>query len=137
MNKKDKLLILLPNWIGDAVMATPLLSKLREALSETEIILTGPPHVTSLFTRNSIADKLIPIKDIKKESSIAVVGKARDIRKKSEIYNAENVGKVLLLPGSLSSAITARLGKIPERLGEGAGRKGLGGLSFSYVPGGR
>jgi len=117
MSKKDKLLILLPNWIGDAVMATPLLVRLRSTLPDTKIILTGAPHITSLFTKNNIADKLIPIKDIKKESSIALAGKARDMWQKSGIYQEENVNKVLLLPGSLSSAITARLGKIPGRLG--------------------
>jgi heptosyltransferase-2 len=122
--KYDKLLVLLPNWIGDAVMATPLLVKLRKALKDTKIILTGPPHIVSLFSQNSLADKIIAIKDIKKESSIPLAGKALDIWKKSEIYEKEDVQRVLLIPGSLSSAITARLSKIPVRLGYGReGRK--------------
>lgn len=121
---RKKLLILLPNWIGDAVMATPLLSRLREGLKDTEIILTGPPHIMSLFNQNSLADKIVSVKNIKKESSIPMAGKAKDIWQKSAIYLKEDVHKVLLIPGSLSSAITARLSKIPERLGYGReGRK--------------
>ena len=114
---KEKLLIVLPNWIGDAVMATPLLNQLRKRLPQTKIILGGLPHICSLFEKTSFADMIIPLENRKHASSLPFAGKAISIWNRSRDLKQLEVNKVLLLPGSLSSALSARLGNIPQRIG--------------------
>jgi len=110
-----KLLIILPNWIGDAVMATPLLNHLKSRLQDTELILSGLPHIVSLFNKSSLSQRILPISSQKALGNLT--GKIKTIWKKSEIYKKEKIEKVLILPGSISSAIAARLSNIPQRLG--------------------
>jgi len=43
------ILVRAPNWIGDAVMATPALSLLRSGFPEAEITLLAKPHIAELL----------------------------------------------------------------------------------------
>src|SRR5512142_302159 len=47
--EKAKLLIRVPNWIGDAVMCLPALRELRRVLPGAEIALAGRPWVLDVF----------------------------------------------------------------------------------------
>ena len=47
--EKAKLLVRVPNWIGDAVMCLPALRELRRALPGAEIALAGRPWVLDVF----------------------------------------------------------------------------------------
>jgi heptosyltransferase-2 len=45
MNGQDRTLVISPNWIGDAVMAQPLLRLLKQAHPERAIDVLAPPQV--------------------------------------------------------------------------------------------
>jgi heptosyltransferase II len=44
-----RVLVRLPNWLGDALMARPLLLGLRASLPEAEIVAVGPPPLLDLL----------------------------------------------------------------------------------------
>jgi heptosyltransferase-2 len=44
-----RILVRMPNWLGDAVMATPALNNLRDHFPQAEFVLVGSPAVAELF----------------------------------------------------------------------------------------
>jgi heptosyltransferase-2 len=101
-----RVLIRMPNWIGDAVMASALLQELIES-NQYEISLCGKPHIMDLFKHHPSIEECISLK-----------GKYWDAQLNSEKYTDS-----LLLPGSFSSAALFFLRGIPNRTGfSGEGR---------------
>ena len=47
-----KIIIRMPNWLGDAVMATPLLSITKELWPESEITVVSKAGLTPLYFGN-------------------------------------------------------------------------------------
>jgi heptosyltransferase-2 len=45
-----RLVVLAPNWLGDAVMALPLLRDLRRAWAGAEIVVAARPAVAPLYS---------------------------------------------------------------------------------------
>src|SRR5262245_54578789 len=86
------LLIVAPNWLGDAVMALPAIADIARALPESIITVSARPAIAPLFT-------MVP-------AVTHVVGRYE------RTYDA-----VLLLPNSLQAAVTAWRTGIPERWG--------------------
>ena len=91
MNPLARLLIVAPNWLGDAVMALPAIADVRRAMPETTIAIAARPSIAPLFA-------LVP--DV---SGIGAADPAFDA--------------ALLLPNSFQSAWTAYRAHIPERWG--------------------
>src|SRR5262249_43569841 len=52
-----KIVIRLPNWLGDTVMAVPAIRALREALPDAELLLDGP--WVELLAGQGLADVLV------------------------------------------------------------------------------
>ena len=108
-NRVRKLLVRLPNWVGDAMMALPALSVLRERFRETEITFLGKGAVLDLFRENRIADRFMEIKG----PSRSFIAKWELVRKlKSERYEM-----AILLQNAFEAAFIAFLAAIPERIG--------------------
>ena len=49
MTPPKRLVVLAPNWLGDAVMALPLIADVRRAWAETVIAVAARPSVAPLF----------------------------------------------------------------------------------------
>lgn len=97
-----RLIIRLPNWIGDAVMATPLLEILKNRYPEVEIIACAPSHILELF------------------QGLPFFNKTVSIRSRSDVVSSIESLKAdtgLLLTGSFSSAYHFWKAKIPNRIG--------------------
>lgn len=60
MPEQKRILVFLPNWVGDAVMATPSLSALRARLVDWRIIFVGKPSVLEILSGGNLADECIP-----------------------------------------------------------------------------
>jgi heptosyltransferase II len=104
----EAVLVIGPNWIGDAVMSTPVLANLRRGLPKARIDLLVPRYVAPLFEEHPHVDRLL-LRDPDQSwwQSLALVWAWRRQR-----YDA-----ALLLPNSLRAALNARLVGAPIRVG--------------------
>jgi heptosyltransferase-2 len=100
-----RLLVLSPNWLGDAVMALPAIADLRRAMPRGAITIAARRSVAPLFTLAPGVDAVVTLDG--RRSIGRDVGTMRDGR-----YEA-----AVLLPNSFRSALLAWRAGIPERWG--------------------
>ncbi len=93
------------NWLGDAVMTTPALRRLRERFPGSEIVLLTHEKLAGLWPGHPSVDRVLAF--AAKESVWSV---ARRLR-------AERAGLALLLPNSPRSGLEAWLARVPRRVG--------------------
>jgi len=93
------------NWLGDAVMTTPALRRLRERFPDAEIVLLTHEKLAGLWPGHPSVDRVLGF-GIKE----GVWSVARRLR-------AERAGLALLLPNSPRSGLEAWLARIPRRVG--------------------
>ncbi|AEH45180.1 lipopolysaccharide heptosyltransferase II [Thermodesulfatator indicus DSM 15286] len=101
--KEGRLLVRLPNWIGDAVMASPVLVNLATYFEEISLI--ARPHILELFKGFPKLGNLYEIRSSQKD--IWLLAK--------KIKNKYKVG--ILLPNSFSSALNFYLAGVKARAG--------------------
>ncbi len=106
-----KILVRMPNWIGDAVMATPALSALRARFPESEIVLLGKPAVAALFDHHPDVNRVIVYEYPGKHSGCIGFFRLIDRLRKERFEMA------LLLQNAFGAASTAYMAGIPERVG--------------------
>ena len=58
-----RVMVRVPNWVGDAVMAVPALREMRRIFPGAHITLVARPWVAGLFDGEGLADDVIPIED--------------------------------------------------------------------------
>ncbi len=107
------LAVALPNWVGDAVMATPTLRALRRGFPDERILAVLRPYVRPVLDPNPWTDAFI-------ETHKSVFGTNRAawaLRRESP-----DVG--VLLPNSFRSAVLMRLGGARRRIGYRRGGRG-------------
>jgi heptosyltransferase-2 len=107
-----KLAIMLPNWVGDACMATPTLRALREGLQESdEVCWVGRPAPLMVLEGLPWADSRLMYKPRARGGDLlSRRGLVRELRRRQ--FDA-----VVLFTNSLSSAAIAWLSGIPRRIG--------------------
>ena len=105
-----KILIVLPNWIGDAVMSVPAISQIRERFPSDRITIIGLPHISELFYESPYVDE---IRVYKKDSPFS----KRGLAAAGLSLRSEKFDMALLLPNSFRSALLVRLAGIPLRCG--------------------
>ncbi|MDR0335785.1 MAG: lipopolysaccharide heptosyltransferase II [Planctomycetaceae bacterium] len=112
MNQKSKkICVFLPNWLGDAVMATPAIRRLYEQLNGNAVLTAlGRPHILELFDGSPWFDNQIPfqIKNAPPEQSQYHI-----VRR----FRREQFDLALLLTNSFRTALIAWSGKITQRIG--------------------
>ena len=101
----ERILVRGVNWLGDAVMSTPALLRLREARKDAEIVLLTPRKLVGLWDNHPALDAVLAFSE---EESVFQV--ARRLR-------TERFSKALILPNSPRSALEAFFAGIPERIG--------------------
>ncbi len=102
-----RVLVVLPTWLGDTVMATPTLRLLRDALPMSTIVALARPGLDDLLAGNEVLD------DVLVADRHSVLGPAKVAAR----LMAFKFDAALLLPNSFASAITVRLAGIPTRVG--------------------
>jgi heptosyltransferase-2 len=101
----QRVLIRSVNWLGDAVMTTPALMRLREKISGAHIALLAPEKLCELWLHHPAVDETIPFKTGENVFSVS-----RKLR-------AGKFDLALVLPNSPRSAIEIWLAGIPQRIG--------------------
>src|SRR5579871_2324549 len=100
------LAVFVPNWIGDAVMATPALRALRAHFRGDRIVGVVRPYVAGVLEGADWFDEVLPA--VPGLAGMLVV--ARRLRRLRP-------GLAVLLPNSVRSALTAWLGGCRRRVG--------------------
>ena len=93
------------NWLGDAVMTTPALQRLRETLPDAHLTLLTHEKLADLWQRHPALNAVITFSPREAPWSVA-----RRLR-------AESFQTALVLPNSLRSALEVWLARIPQRIG--------------------
>jgi len=101
-----KILVRSPNWVGDAVMATPALRALRAAQPGAEIVVEGPAPLADLYRGLSSYDAFLPAV----RGTAAVLARVRALR-------AARFDWAVLLPDSPRAALAPFLARTPRRFG--------------------
>jgi lipopolysaccharide heptosyltransferase II len=104
-NPPRRILIRGVNWLGDAVMTTPALLRLREKFPGAHITLLAPEKLRDLWLNHPAVNETIPFAP---GESIFSVGKK---------LRAGKFDLALVLPNSPRSAIETWLAGIPKRIG--------------------
>jgi len=113
MTRSPKILLKMPNWVGDCVMATPAIAWLLDALPEAQIHAVARPGVASVLEGHPWLHRLWAL-DIRKASP------AESEELKQQQYDA-----VVLFTNSLSSAWVAWKLGARHRIGYARGGRSL------------
>lgn len=105
MAAAEKILVRSVNWLGDAVMTTPALQRLREAKPAAHLALLTHAKLAGLWEQHPAIDSVLTFSDDDGVFSIA-----RKLR-------AEKFTAALVLPNSPRSALEVFLARIPMRVG--------------------
>jgi heptosyltransferase-2 len=113
--RPKRLLLVLPSWVGDAVMATPAIAHIRAALPGACIGALARPGIDELLAGDSLIDEFHVGRATGIMSYKHLAAKLRPLR-----YDT-----VLLLTNSFSTALVVRLASIPTRVGFNRDARGL------------
>ncbi len=105
----QQILVIMPNWLGDAVMATPFLCALRQLFPAARISCLGKALVQPVLTGLPIIDAAMSYA-IHKTGRINYSQTAADLRK-------QKFDLAVILPNSFRSAFLAWRAGVPRRLG--------------------
>jgi len=112
----QNIIIRMPNWLGDLVMATPLLKDLRDKFSEARLTAMCQANVAPLLEQDPHIDEVLSFK----RPSGWIHGQHRDIVEPLR-YGGYDLG--ILTTNSFSSAWWFWLGNVKNRIGYGAGMR--------------
>ena len=97
------ILLVSPNWLGDAVMALPAAAAIRRAATTKRVVVAARPAVAQLWELIAGVDHVVPLpKGTGTHRWTAVRRGAASIR-------AVGADAAVLLPNSFQSALTVRL----------------------------
>ena len=105
-----KTAVFLPNWVGDAVMATPALAAIRSQGVDGEVVGVLRPYVGEVLEGTGLVDRVIEWDPRGTAHDASGWGLARRLR-------AERFDVAVLLPNSLRSAWMAWLSGARRRIG--------------------
>ncbi|MGH8004645.1 MAG: lipopolysaccharide heptosyltransferase II [Limisphaerales bacterium] len=125
--KVNRIAVRLPNWLGDAVMATPALQTLHQVYPNASLTILVRENLSELFVSCSFVEEVIPLPKVSGVSKASeVFGIASNLRRKK-------LDLALCFPHSFSSALIFWLAGIPHRAGFSAeDRKMFLTLSLPY-----
>lgn len=113
--RPTRVLVVLPNWVGDAVMATPALRVLRELLPGSFIGGLARPGIDEVLAGSRHFDELHIARPVGVMGPKRVAAKLRPRRYEH----------ALLLTNSFSTALITRVAGIPSRIGYDRDGRGL------------
>jgi heptosyltransferase-2 len=109
----ERILVRCVNWLGDAIMSTPALQRLREAKPDAHITLLSHAKLADLWKEQPYADAVITFTPT--DGVMAVAKRLRERKFDTGIA----------FPNSVRSGLELRLAGIPKRIGYAAGIRNL------------
>jgi heptosyltransferase-2 len=120
-------MIRVPNWVGDAVMAEPALRELRRIFKESHITFIARPSVAGLFDGENLYDDLLPV-----STARGWVASTRQFIDEVRAIKEKNFDYAVLLTNSFRTALSARLAGARNLTGYAS--DGRGALLHTFVP---
>ena len=114
----NRLLVMAPNWLGDAVMALPALADLRRHYASAHLAVAARPSVAPLFTMVEGVDEVMTLPGGGGWRAF------RGWRRDAEQLAARGFDTAILFPNSFAAAWIARAAGIPERWGYATDMRG-------------
>jgi heptosyltransferase-2 len=111
----SKVLVRVPNWLGDAVISLAAVRALRSVLPHAEIAVAVRPYLADFYARESAIDRVIPYT-------------ARTLTAKREFARSlrpHHFDLAVLLQNAFDAALLAWMANIPERIGYRRDARGL------------
>ena len=105
----ERLVILAPNWLGDAVMALPALADVRRHFSSAHLTVAARPSVAPMFTMVQGVDEVITLPG--GGGWRALTGSSRDV----DALAGHAFDTAILFPNSFATALIASRVAIAER----------------------
>ena len=105
-----RILVIMPNWLGDGVMATPLLRELFTLSTKPAITALARPLVAPVLEGMPYVQRIIPYQYRKNKI---------DMRATARALAGEHFDAAIILPNNWRSALIAWRAGIPVRLGYG------------------
>ncbi|MBV8780651.1 MAG: lipopolysaccharide heptosyltransferase II [Phycisphaerae bacterium] len=112
----EKILIVQPSWVGDAVMATPTLRAIRSLYPNAEISYLLRRYVKPIYTGMPWVDQLITYRTGKAATSNGVIGKSRFFELAARLRSGK-FDLAIVLPNSFKSALVCKMAGIPRVVG--------------------
>lgn len=109
--KADAIVVRAPNWVGDAVMATPFFVSLRRTFPKATITCLCRPMVADIFRHNPNINHILELDESRGRSGWAA------IRLNASLVRKHHFDLAISLPNSLSSALIFFLAVIKQRFG--------------------
>jgi len=113
-----RLVILAPNWLGDAVMALPAIADVRRASPSSTMAVAARPAIAPLFSMVPGVDETIVLQPP------AAVGRVKGWRSMGAELAGKQFDTAILLPNSMHAALIASRAGIAERWGYRSGWRG-------------
>jgi len=110
-NPPRRLLVRGVNWLGDAVLSTPALLRLRERFPAARISVLAPAKLADLWRHHPAVDAVMTF-----QPDDTLLRTARRLRR-------ETFEVALAFPNSIRSALELWLARIPERYGTALGAR--------------
>lgn len=106
-----KILVRVPNWVGDAVMCIPALEVLRRRWATSEIVLLGRDWVSGIFQGQAWTNRVLVFEHKDRHKGISGLERlARELR-------AEKFDVAVLFQNAFQAAWLAWRARIPLRIG--------------------
>src|ERR1700676_2120246 len=115
----ERILIVAPSWVGDAILSEPLVAVLREPLEERIVDVLAPPWCAPIYQRMRGIRNVIENPLGRREPALAK-RRALAASLRQHAYT-----RVLILPNSFKSALIPWLTRIPRRTGYVGEARGL------------
>lgn len=97
------------NWVGDAAMTVPALRELRRVLPGARVTLATRPWAEALFAGAEFVDEVVAVSESK--------AAARSVWADAREWRARRFDLAVLFPNSFAPALSARLARVPVRVG--------------------
>ncbi len=114
----ERILIVAPSWVGDAVLSEPLVAVLREPFGAKVIDVLAPPWCAPVYARMRGVGDVIESPFRHRELGL---GRRRSLARE---LRARAYTRALVLPSSFKSALIPWLARIPRRTGYGGEARG-------------
>jgi heptosyltransferase-2 len=108
-SRMNRIVLFLPNWIGDVVMATPAIQAIRDSFPNSDLVAVCKPYVADVLGGNPWFREVI-LCDKRGPRSRRLLAVAAHLRVNSP-------DAAILFPNSFRSALTARLARCRKIVG--------------------